>query len=138
LQEPTYKKYKAVWKQLLCFVYRRVWQQQGPALHYVLTSGQSAALSSIMQAAVEIYQQEQQEQGGGSSVEGSYYGKLDEACLLFCITLLDHALLGNIYDSVIVGFLVVLGINNQGAYHDPPTYTSNLSAFVKIAQLLVV
>jgi hypothetical protein len=96
-----------------------------------------------MQAAAEICQQEQQDEakdqaGGGLRVESSYYKKLDEACLLFCITLLDHALLGNIYDSVIVGFLAVLGINSQGAYHNPPTYTSSLSAFVKVAQLLVV
>ena len=38
LQEATYKKYKLVWRQLLCFIYRLVWQRQGPALHYMLTS----------------------------------------------------------------------------------------------------
>jgi hypothetical protein len=32
-------------------------------------------------------------------------------CLQFCITLLDHRLMGDIFDSVIMGFLVVLGIN---------------------------
>ena len=37
--------------------------------------------------------------------------KLDEACLLFYIALLDHPLHGNIYDSIIIGFLVVLGIS---------------------------
>jgi hypothetical protein len=37
LQEGTYKRYKDVWKRLLCFVYRLVHQKQPPALHYALT-----------------------------------------------------------------------------------------------------
>jgi hypothetical protein len=36
LQKDTYKKYKKVWKQLLCFVYRLAWKKQGLALHYTL------------------------------------------------------------------------------------------------------
>ncbi len=55
-----------------------------------------------------------------------------------CISLLDHILHGYIYDSIIVGFLAVLGINHNGGYHDPIAYTSHLSAFIKMAQLLVI
>jgi hypothetical protein len=33
LKEPTYRVYKKVWKQLLCFVYRMVWKKQAPVLH---------------------------------------------------------------------------------------------------------
>ena len=32
LQEPTYRTYKKVWKQQLCFLYRMVWQKQAPVL----------------------------------------------------------------------------------------------------------
>lgn len=134
LQETTYKKYKTVWKQLLCFISRLVWHRQGPALHYVLTSSQSAALDTIMQAAAEI---DQQDQDGDVGAKGDCE-KLDEACLLLCIALLDHPLHGNVYDSIIIGFLAVLGINKHGSYHEPLTYTTNLSAFIKMAQLLVV
>ena len=70
---------------------------------------------------------------------GSLYESLDQACLQFCITLLDHRLLGRIYDSVVLSFLAVLGIDKQGScFLDATRYTSHLSAFVKIAQLLVV
>jgi hypothetical protein len=58
--------------------------------------------------------------------------------LLLCIALLDHQLHGNIYDSIIVGFLAVLGIKAKGSYHEALAYTTHLSAFVKMAQLLVV
>lgn len=45
---------------------------------------------------------------------------------------------GDIYDSVVVGFLAVLGISPAGTYHTAAAYTPSLSAFVKLAQLLVV
>jgi hypothetical protein len=71
--------------------------------------------------------------------------ELDHACLLLCIALLDQSLRGNIYDSVIVGFLAVLGIQEPKESTLPPqgfreatTYTPFLSAFVKMAQLLVI
>lgn len=52
--------------------------------------------------------------------------------------LLDHPLHGSIYNSVIIGFLAVLGINPKESYHEATTYTPSLSAFVKLSQLLVV
>jgi hypothetical protein len=50
-----------------------------------------------------------------------------------CIALLDHPLYGNIYDSVVVGFLAVLGISPKDSYHEATTYTPSLSAFVKLS-----
>jgi hypothetical protein len=46
LKEPTYYRYKQVWKQLLCFLYRLVWQKQAPVLHCRLTSTQTATLEA--------------------------------------------------------------------------------------------
>jgi hypothetical protein len=63
----------------------------------------------------------------------------DQACLQFYITLLDHRLLVKIYDSGVIGFIAVLGINEGGdGFHDACNFTSKLSAFVKMAQLLVL
>lgn len=74
LQGDTYKKYKKVWKQLLCFVFRRVWQHQGPNLPYVLTSTQSTTLGIVVQAIAKV--KRQGERG---------YKELDDACLLFWV-----------------------------------------------------
>ena len=53
--------------------------------------------------------------------------------------MLDHRLLGRIYNSVVLSFLAVLGIDEQGScFLNATHYTSYLSAFVKIAQLLIV
>jgi hypothetical protein len=136
LKEPTYRTYKKVWKQLLCFLYRMVWQKQAPVLHCCLTSSQSAALEAVLQAAASLAQQ--QESAPSEYTNPEWYQEIDRACLLLCIALLDQPLFGNIYDSVVIGFLAVLGINSEGSYHEATAYTPHLSAFVKMAQLLVV
>jgi hypothetical protein len=63
---------------------------------------------------------------------------LDKACLTFSITLLDHTLKGDLFESTFVGFLAVLGIDiKQQTFLQPYSYTSYLSGLVKIAQMLV-
>ena len=105
-------------------------------LHCRLTSAQSAALEAALRTATSLAQR--QESPLRDDVDPTQYEEVDRACLLLCITLLDHPLHGNIYDSVVVGFLAVLGINSTGSYYEATTYTPSLSAFVKLSQLLVV
>jgi hypothetical protein len=63
---------------------------------------------------------------------------LDRACLLLCIALLDHTLQGDHFESVVLSFLAVLGIDESpsGVFCTPLTYSPNLSKFIKIAQIL--
>jgi hypothetical protein len=64
---------------------------------------------------------------------------LDLACLRFCIALLDHCLMGDIFDNIVVGFLAVLGIDTaRKGFQEATTYTPYLSALIKIAQMLVL
>jgi hypothetical protein len=135
-QEGTYMRYKKVWKQLLSFVYRRVWRNQGPALSYRMTDAQVSALDRAMHAAVDLAQ-EQQETGLAPTQlqEG-----LDYATSQLCIALLDHALYETVYDSIVVAFMAVLGIQtprlaeDQGfTFRSSILYTPQLSAFIKIA-----
>jgi hypothetical protein len=141
LQAGTYTRYKKVWKQLLSFVYRRVWRNQGPALSYRLTDTQVSALDRVMQAAAELAQ-EQQETG---SAPKRLQDGLDYATIQLCIALLDHALYETVYDSIVVAFMAVLGIQAPGlaedqgfTFRDSIHHTPQLSAFIKIAQLLVI
>src|SRR5438045_878406 len=138
LHKNTYAKYKSTWKQLLCFVYRLVYQQQQPALHCLLTPVQLAALDQVAQAA-HTYVREQQQQQQQQQEMPAFQLALDHACLQFCIALLDHHLMGDLYDSIIVGFLAVLGIDKaREGFQEAIPYTPHLSAVVKIAQLLVL
>jgi len=64
---------------------------------------------------------------------------LDRRCLDLCIALLDHSLRGDLFDSVVVGSLAAMGVDqDRRCFRDPTNYTSQLSAFIKVGQLLVV
>ncbi|KAJ2758241.1 hypothetical protein H4S06_002791, partial [Coemansia sp. BCRC 34490] len=52
--------------------------------------------------------------------------------------LLDHTLKGNIFESTIIGFLAVLGIDiGKQTFMSPVNYTTYLSGMVKMSQMLV-
>ena len=65
--------------------------------------------------------------------------QLDRICLDFCLSLLEQPIRGNVFKSPLVGFLAVLGIDeNNNTLYEALNYTPKLSAFIKIAQLLVL
>lgn len=94
------------------------------------------ALSSVVERAAAVLQL--QEDGETGDLIADQIQALDHATLLLCIALLDHALYKDIYDSVIVRFFAVLGIRKDGCFSEAVNYTTHLSAFIKIAQLLVI
>lgn len=133
LQKSTYRAYKVVWKRLLCFVYRASQPTlQMPLLHK-LTSAQSRHLKETISLAKELlsYQHLQ----GHKQEEVQVASKLDKACLLLCIALLDHILRGDHFESVVLSFLAVLGIDESpgGVFRSPLSYSPDLSKFIKMA-----
>jgi hypothetical protein len=139
LKEGTYRSYKGVWKRLICFVFRVAYLRQSPCLHHVFTDGQSSALDTLLSTARALLDKEQNNHGKSFLTSDELQNKLDRSCLDFCISLLDHSLKGNIYDSIVVGFLAVIGIDQENnCFREPINYTSQLSAFAKMAQMLVI
>jgi hypothetical protein len=65
---------------------------------------------------------------------------MDQACLLLCISLLDHTLRGDHFESVVLSFLAVLGIDETtgSVFRSTQSYSPDLSKFIKMAQMLVV
>ena len=128
LQQSTYTQYKHSWKRLLAFTCRTSQRDCPINLRHRLNSRQTALLDSLLALA------NKHAAGNDSATD-----LLDRLCLDFCLSLLDHRLTGDIFESVIVGFLAVWGIDEaNGVFHEAPNYTPKLSAFIKIAQLLVL
>lgn len=64
---------------------------------------------------------------------------VDYSCLRFCMCLLDYTLNGDIYESVIVGFFAITVIDvTTNILREARIYSSLLSGFVKISQMLVI
>ena len=76
---------------------------------------------------------------GSNVVRKPLEDRLDRACLHFCISILDHTLKGDLFESTAVGFLAALAVDpEKRILRDASSFTSYLSAFVKISQMLVV
>ncbi|KAH1429790.1 hypothetical protein KXX32_004328 [Aspergillus fumigatus] len=64
---------------------------------------------------------------------------LDQACLALSIALLNHPLKGDLFESTLIGFLAILGVDAaRQTFHEPYGYTGHLSGLVKMGQMLVV
>ncbi len=129
-------------------MYRQAWCNTGPELSYQLTDAQKTSLEDTIQAATElaVYHRTGPKCSDASKATSKQHERdLDASLLKLCVALMDHALYGSIYESIIVVF-AVLGLKRtetsdgqeQIHFHHAGTYTPNLSAFIKLAQLLVI
>lgn len=142
LQKSTFRAYKSIWTRLLCFVYRTSQpSHNGPLLHR-FTNAQLFHLDRVMRLAKELSSLQRLSGCPWSPTEGveEVVCNLDRACLQLCIALLDHTLQGDHFESVVLSFLAVLGIdeNPGGVFRGPLSYSPDLSKFIKMAQMLVV
>lgn len=144
LQKSTFRAYKSVWTRLLCFVYRTSLPNQSIPLLHRFTNSQLFHLDRAICLAKELSSIQRlsgcnvspsEEEGAEELVRD-----LDRACLLLCIALLDYTLQGDYFESVILSFLAVLGIdeNPGGIFRGPLSFSLDLSKFIKMAQMLVV
>lgn len=132
LRKESYRAYKYTWKRLLCFVCRTSQDRDhGEVAHlpHQFTAEQLMRVHEVNKHTRDHYQ-------GQSSDTRS----LDRATLLLCVSLLDHPLRGSVFESAVVVFLAVLGIDekNTGAFCNAAAYSPVLSKFIKISQMLVI
>jgi hypothetical protein len=144
LKKTTYRKYEHLWQRLICFVYRSTQPDQPVRLRHQLTPSQLRHLDEMVDYGTEVLAyQARTTPPCNSSIQGSTLAEarvlLDRACLRLSIALLDHTLKGDLFDSTLVGFLAVLGIDaEKRTFRDAYTYTPSLSGLFKMAQMLVV
>jgi hypothetical protein len=144
LEKSTFRAYKGIWKRLLCFVYRTSQPTHSIPLPQRLTNAQLFHLDRVMRLAEELSSFQRLPESDASPTEGEGVGEvvrdLDRACLQLCIALLDHTLQGDHFESIVLSFLAVLGIDESpgGVFRGPLSYSPDLSKFIKMAQMLVL
>ena len=140
LQKGTWRQYMRIWKALLCFVYRT--QHNDTSLGHRLTPQQLCNLDEAVKHAnrhVQLYGATPTTNTQATVLLENSTDVLDYCCLELCISLLDHTLKGDVHESVVVGFLAVLGIDaDKQTLKEAYYYTPSLSGFIKIAQMLVI
>jgi hypothetical protein len=127
LRKESYRAYKYTWKCLLSFVCRisRDGDHNEVAhLPHRFTAVQLTCIHEVTKHARKYCKR--------------WYNDtraLDRATPLLCILLLDHPLRGSVFESPVVVFLAVLGIDekNTGAFRTATAYSPVLSKFIKIS-----
>ncbi|KAF7174530.1 hypothetical protein CNMCM5623_007704 [Aspergillus felis] len=161
LRPKTYHQYCQVWQQLVCFAYHSTQADQPIQLHHQLNTTQLAALDQMEEYGRQFLAlcakgPESQPafkvaslipQGSGAlgapllaplAARGSAEPLGPPACLALSIALLDYTLKGDLFESTLVAFLAVLGVDPaRQTFWEPYSYTSYLSGLVKMAQMLV-
>ncbi|KAE8549022.1 hypothetical protein EYB25_007537 [Talaromyces marneffei] len=144
LKKATYRSYEHLWQRLIFFIYRSTQPDQPIRLRHQLTPSQSRYLDEMVDYRMEVLAyQGQITRPASSSIRGSTLAEaralLDRACLRLSIALLDHTLKGDLFESALVGFLAILGVDaEKQTFRDAYTYTPSLSGLVKMAQMFVV
>ena len=132
MQKATWRKYLSVWHCLAAYVYRiQAYLGHNQSFEASLTLRQSQALQAAIRAVNEV---------GEPELSGEHHaGSIDHKCLELFISLLDQELKESLFQSIVISFLAVNGIQPvSGGFKDAIHYTTCLSAFLKIAQMLVV
>lgn len=133
-RQNTIQVYTTTWVGIVCHIWR-TWRRSagGPRTtpRFVITSEQGRCLRAI---------HEQDPTWFDSSQTWSQRHRL---VLDFLISLLDHEIVANEYESGLISALAVLGINPHWReqamdFREPEMYTSMLSAVVTVARVLVV
>ncbi|EKG09408.1 hypothetical protein MPH_13564, partial [Macrophomina phaseolina MS6] len=145
LQKNTFRSYKHLWKRLLCFACRTSRVDQPIQLAHRFTPSQlsqieaALSLSSGLRALI-LASDSSSSSGEVMNARKEAEAALDRACLLLCISLLDHNIRGSHFESPVLSFLAVIGIDDKKdcGFHGPLTYSPQLSKFIKIAQMLVI
>jgi len=127
LEDDTWTRYKEVWRRLLCIWYRtQKWDDQDQERPpYRMTRQQEDAWDEF-EDSIPINEKEHMS------------SRTDRFCLSMIMSVLDHQLVGNHYESILLSALSVLGISEDGGWVDALSYTTIYSAVIKIARMLVL
>jgi hypothetical protein len=119
LRDSTYHNYKQVFKRLICFAYRTMQPENCIKLAHCLTARQLGHLDKMITIGEELIGLKQSQQARDGVERGSNVVRklledwLDRACLHFCISILDHTLKGDLFESTAVGFLAALAVDPE-------------------------
>lgn len=110
---------------------------------YQLTQVQEAAFDALIEAIEKMTGEDDQESSHQTEAKSqeeivSELAGIDRLCLQFVMTLLDHQLGDDEYESVIISGLAVLGIREDGGWLNAEDYTTKYSGIIKITRMLVL
>jgi superfamily II DNA helicase RecQ len=152
----TMKKYSRYWVSIVSYVWRTHKLPSAEATaaddgsrptasyagdrkpRYCLSAGQTMALWRVGQAASAARRGTDSDSNSDSELDDEGEEELERRVLALLVSLLDHHLRDDYYQSALVSATAVLGVDRNCGWKPPPNYTTLLSGVVTVAKMLVL
>ncbi|KAK1957242.1 hypothetical protein LY78DRAFT_621047, partial [Colletotrichum sublineola] len=142
MEADTWQRYKEVWRKMICMWYRmEEWPgTERPPYRYTIRQGLlwEAWIRAVGGASEESEEEEEREEGSSQGVQPRPAEEQERACLDAIVAFIEDPYKQGPQESVIISALAVLGIREDGGWHHATEYTTNYSAVIKVAKMLVV
>jgi Orsellinic acid/F9775 biosynthesis cluster protein D len=120
-----------LWQQIILFFVRS--HSESSNLLYELTTIQQRSLQRLK----DCLHTESREESTSPIREEDDVSTLEQTCLDFCFSLLNHSLRTDEYESALIVALAVLGLTEHG-FRGPHDYPSMLSGLIKTSRFMMV
>ncbi|KAF4417412.1 hypothetical protein CFRS1_v015953 [Colletotrichum fructicola] len=128
MEDDTWQRYKEVWRKMVSIWFRMdEWpERERPPYRFTMRQGSLwDAFTSRVEADVGSRQAAQAEE-------------VERMCLDAIIAIIEDPYKQSQKESAMIGALAVLGIREDGGWHQATEYTTNYSAVIKVAKMFVV
>ncbi|KAF4474120.1 Bloom syndrome protein-like protein [Colletotrichum fructicola Nara gc5] len=128
MEDDTWQRYKEVWRKMVSIWFRMdEWpERERPPYRFTIRQGSLwDAFTSRVAADVSSRQAAQAEE-------------VERMCLDAIIAIIEDPYKQSQKESAMIGALAVLGIREDGGWHQATEYTTNYSAVIKVAKMFVV
>jgi len=122
-------------KRLLCLFVQIPDPRQVALFRYMLNTRQVDVLERLLRSAEHTEYADTVDHASRTiHAESDWQHTSTTYALSFVTALLDHSLDGDIFESVVLGFLAVIGVDRKNVtFYEAVAYTSKLSGFIKIS-----
>ncbi|KAF6781767.1 hypothetical protein CSOJ01_16052, partial [Colletotrichum sojae] len=128
MEADTWQRYKEVWRKMICIWFRTdEWADEDrPPYRFTVRQGE---LWDAFTGRVET---------DISSTQGGREEEVERMCLDAVMAFIEEPYRQSQRESAIICALAVLGIREDGGWHQATEYTTNYSAVIKVAKMFVV
>ncbi|KAF4482479.1 hypothetical protein CGGC5_v008661 [Colletotrichum fructicola Nara gc5] len=131
MEDDTWQRYKEVWRKMVSIWFRMdEWpERERPPYRFTMRQGSLwDAFTSRVEADV----------GSRQAAQAEEVEEVERMCLDAIIAIIVDPYKQSQKESAMIGALAVLGIREDGGWHQATEYTTNYSAVIKVAKMFVV
>ncbi|KAF6780849.1 hypothetical protein CSOJ01_16115, partial [Colletotrichum sojae] len=134
MEADTWQRYKEVWRKMICIWFRTdEWADEDrPPYRFTIRQGE------LWDAFTDRVEMDTSTQAGREEEVERKCLEVERKCLDAVVSFIEEPYRQSQRENAIISALAVLGIREDGGWHQATEYTTNYSAVIKVAKMFVV